>query len=189
MPIVRYAALPLLFLVVTTSCRHEEPPLALAQEASEHLARQQWQAAEPLLKRYLLHYPYDAAAHFYLGHCYLMANPPWPTVAQGELELALAIFSRRDNRKSPISNYSADDFEVLCYVGIARAHLTYARHFEDATSHPEQAYFVEMARRALEKARAINPDAAEIVDVENQLRQIQQPPRHPRIEVPSTLAS
>ncbi len=78
-----------------------------------------------MLRQYLLQDPNNAAAHFYLGRCSLMADPKAYSyfIAEGEFQTALHIF-RRNGRVNPIDRFaSAEYFEYCCQIGSAEVYL------------------------------------------------------------------
>ena len=111
--------------VLFSACAAVEPKGDLLEEAELLCLDQQWGKARPVLRQYILQNPNNAAAHFYLGRCNLMADPKAYSyfIAEGEFQTALRIF-RRNGRVNPISRFaSAEYFEYRCQIESAKAYL------------------------------------------------------------------
>ena len=86
------------------------------------IQEQKWDEAIPLIKHHLLARPGDAAAHFYLGACYVGLRDPVLAVAEGELKTALTLF-RQSDATGPVADMTAKDFELRCYLEIANVYI------------------------------------------------------------------
>ena len=102
-------------------CRQTPPP-ELPPQVATLIQEQKWDEAIPLLKHHLLVRPGDAAAHFYLGACYVGLRDPVLAVAEGELKIALTLF-RQSGATGPVADMTAKDFELRCYLEIANVYI------------------------------------------------------------------
>ena len=184
------------------SCKSAPTPEELdAQfvEAERLCLEGQFVDARTVLKSYLLNRPDDAGAHYYLGRAYLVpaervfvliaqgrpqngsAEPPAelqtlaaefrPAIVEGEFQTALRLF-RRHGRVSSIERYSAEYFEMMCYLDSAR--VIFMHSFVGVISGNTPGSYREPIRRALgyvESARAVMPKAAEVDQIGEPIRQ------------------
>jgi tetratricopeptide (TPR) repeat protein len=154
-------------LALLFSACSAEPKEDLLEEAELLCLDQQWEKARPLLRRYLHQDPNNAAAHFYLGRCSLMADPEVYSyfVAEGEFQTALRIF-RRNGRVNPIARFaSADTFEYRCQLGSAKVYLNILDHaFGNNISVWQVQETVKRGIAYLDLAAEILPDDPELQD-------------------------
>jgi len=115
------AVLGVAMAVSLCACKREPPPKLSSQDETLVLD-QKWEQAIPLLKKHLLASPEDAAAHYYLGACYLNLSDPVLAAAEGEFEVALTLF-RRNGMESRIERVTPKDFELRCYLGLANVYI------------------------------------------------------------------
>ena len=159
---------------------HRSDVSARALDHAERLVKQaQWAGAVPLLKEQLLAHPRDAAAHFYLGRCYLNMKPPVLGAATGEFEAALALF-REGGGKSPIPEFADRYFELRCYLEITKVCL---RRLEWATSLGASSSaihrLIRECQKAADDARRVAPDAPEVRQLQDIIDNILHPPAAP----------
>ena len=164
-------ALALLF-----SACSAEPSRDLLAEAEILCLDQEWDAAKVLLREHLLVHPDDAAAHFYLGRCYLMAGPGKfrPDTAEGEFQTALRIF-RRNGRVNPIERFAdADYFEYICQMESAKVFLNlldvlfgYNRRVAEVQE------YVERGKAYVDLAAAVLPDDPDVEVYERMFKSLQ----------------
>ncbi|NIA15075.1 MAG: hypothetical protein GWP08_13465 [Nitrospiraceae bacterium] len=157
------------------------------QAGAELCRRGRWDEAIPLLNRHLLDHPDDVrrntAAHFFLGQAYLFGSDPYLPVAEGELELALAMFIK-NGRKSPIAEFSDTYFELRCHLELAKVHLRAldTAIFYNARQELLRAIYGKCLDEA-EKARQVAPDSPDVAQLDEVLRdlalQIETPRRRP----------
>jgi tetratricopeptide (TPR) repeat protein len=155
------------------------------------LAQQHWDAAIPLLKQRLLERPRDAAAHFYLGRCYLNGSRPALGVAEGEFQVALSLFYQ-DGRRSPITEFSDDYFELRCCLEMAKARLRQLQFAMAVGASPTVIrQLIQRCQDTADQARRVAPDAAEVKQLQEIINNIRRPsipplpPRRPESAVPA----
>ncbi len=169
-------------------------PNALLARGERLILDAKWHEAMQPLKQCLLIQPDNPGAHFYLGRAYLNARfgatiPPWRlTVALGELETALRTFERH-GRVQPLDRYTPQQFEVMCHVTKAQAHLRKIE-FGMGTGIPPSAMAAVMRdmEQDAEAARAIMPESEDVKVLESFIAQFKRagvvPPLPPSLAAP-----
>lgn len=153
-------------------CGSSEPPPTLAGVEYLYLEGD-YQGAVAAAKERLLEYPGDAGAHFYFGSAQMAITEPWvPLLAMGELETALALFER-GGKVSPIDRFGDTYFELRCHLDIAKVGLRHLLSLEGTEAPPGAvAMLLRRIELALEDARKVLPEAAEVKQLEAILQQI-----------------
>jgi len=173
----RHAGVPVLLcgLAVLAGCRRaaEEDWLAQAQILCQ---QQQWDAATPLLKQCLLDGPLEpgreAAVRFHLGRCYSNGSRFYPGAAEGELQMALRLFSE-SGRHSPIDGDSDDAFEPRCHLELAKVHLRLLAYAVRVGAGPASIHgILKEAQAAADQARRLSPDSADVKELQGILDKI-----------------
>jgi tetratricopeptide (TPR) repeat protein len=159
---LRIAALTgLLFLAA--GCSRPQPDLN--GQARALLDQSRWDDAIGLLKRQLLERPDDAAAHFYLGRCYLNGSVFYPGAAEGEFETALRLFAGQ-GRRSPIDGYNDQYFELRCHLELAKVYLrTYIEYADHGAPKSRLQQPMRDLKTAAEAAEKIAPDSKDVKDL------------------------
>jgi hypothetical protein len=161
--------------LAAAACRQAESPRLLMATAEEMYLNQQYDEAIPVLKSVLLQEPRHAGAHFYLGTCYM--NSPdnrWLMVALGEIQTGLAIF-KATGGKSPIARFSDTYFELISHVNIAKVYLRQFIYVLDNGAPPGLSAgtvldgLMDKCREQAEAARAVDPEAAEVAALDEQI--------------------
>ena len=139
-------------------------------EAETLVLDQQWTEARELLKRHLVNHPEDAGAHFYLGRCYMLGEPLWPVVAEGEFQTALQLFNR-NGKESPIERYPPEVFEWFCYKEMATTLLLQIDRLVEAGVTPRQFRpLIEQTRYYYERAVELQKDPDGLAEMDAILR-------------------
>jgi tetratricopeptide (TPR) repeat protein len=153
------------------------------------LAQQQWDAAIPLLKQRLLERPRDAAAHFYLGRCYLNGSRPALGVAEGEFQVALSLFLE-GGKRSPITEFSDHYFELRCYLEMAKARLRQLQFAMAVGASPTVIHqLIQRCQEIANQAKQVAPEAVEVKQLQEIINSLQRPsipplpPRRPESAV------
>ncbi len=163
-------ALALSLSFVTLAGCAREPHENVMAHAEALVREAHWEQAEPVLKARLLDAPEDTAAHFYLGRCYLNAPSPVLAVAEGEFYVCLTLFQKQ-GRKSPIAQYTDTYFEMRCYLEIAKVHLRSLQFAVREHADPRLiGAILDRCRIAAAEARRVDPNAAEVQELERLLR-------------------
>ena len=158
-------------LVLCCGC-HRPVDEGLFQRAQLLCQRGQWDEALPLLKLYLLDHPRNAAAHFFLGRCYLLGRRPYFGAAEGEFNVALNLFIQ-NGRRSPIEGFSDTYFELRCHLEVAKVYLSVLGYALAVGAAPHAIHeILAKCRRAGENARHVAPDAKEVDELEAHLEQL-----------------
>lgn len=145
---------------------------------------QQWNGAIPLLKRHLLernpNAHTDAAAHFFLGRCYMNGGRFYPGAAEGELQTALRLFLE-NGKQSPIEGYSDDYFELCCHLELAKVYLRLLMHAARLGAGPASMHGIfRQAQQAADNARRLAPDSDDVRELQDILDSIAtRPPGRP----------
>ncbi len=172
MPLARAGA-ALLVAAAAASCAPQPTPEELrAQfaEAEQLCLDGQFEKAKMLLKDYLLHDPEHPGAHFYLARTFTWSQDFRPALAEGEFQTALRLFIRQ-GRKSPIDRFSAEYFEMMCYLESAKVISMQCVAGFAAGASPQ--VLREPTLRALdyvEQARAVMPNAPEVDQIGQPIR-------------------
>lgn len=155
--------------VMLAACAPEPPgPVEFAQ-AEQVMLNGDYDAAAEQFKRFLVWNPDHAGAHYYLARCYYAKETFWLTIARGEVATALELFIEQ-GRQSPIERYDAEYFEFICHIDIARISRVQAMVVMANDLPPESARgFIDQADAALDRARTILPDSADIGLVEREI--------------------
>jgi hypothetical protein len=133
--------------VLAAGCGGEsEPHPAVLIRALEHGLKHEWDAAQPLIREYLLGHPEDAGAHWLWGCAHLHRKQPWMSIADGEFETALALLRKSGDPGAIRHVVSAGRFEGMIYEKKALIHMRLA-HEILAHTMPEH-----MVRPHLQKA-------------------------------------
>lgn len=172
--------------VAAQIARWHRPHVDTLRVGAELCRHGRWDEAIPLLNRHLLDFPNDAhrnaAAHFFLGQAYLFGSDPYLPVAQGELELALAMFTQ-NGRKSPIEEFSDTYFELRCHLELAKVHLS---TLSVAISLRAPQWMLRAAldkcRDEAEKARRVAPDSSDVAQLDRMLRDFAKQIEEPRLQ-------
>jgi tetratricopeptide (TPR) repeat protein len=174
-----------LAVLALTGCSRDDGSL---EDAERVYLAGRYDEAVPLLKEYLLRHPDDAGAHFYLGSSYLLQDDPWLTLAEGEIETALALFER-SGKVSPIPRFSDTYFELRCYLELAKVYFKLILFLGDNRGSPQWiAMITERCDEILASARQVDPDAPEVKQLEELIggvrRSIRRRPERPRLTIP-----
>lgn len=162
-------SLAALMLLLFAGCGADPPKPNLA-EAEILVLDQKWVEAREMLKQYLVNHPDDAGAHFYLGRCYMLGEPLWPVVAEGEFQTALQLFNR-NGKVSPLERYSSQVFEWFCYKEMATTLLLQIDHLVEGGVMPFQfAPLIEQARYYYERAVELQDDPEGLAEMDAILR-------------------
>ena len=171
-------------LLLLSACSADPPPSLLA-EAEILVLDQKWAEARELLKRHLVNYPDDAGAHFYLGRCYMLDEPLWPVVAEGEFQTALRLFNR-NGKQSPIERYPAQVFEWFCYKEMATTLLLQIDRLVEGGVTPRQVgALIEQARYYYERAVELQDDPEGLAEMDAILRGLEMESRKPPFQRPA----
>jgi tetratricopeptide (TPR) repeat protein len=154
-------------------------PLAAAElqtkfdQAEKLLLDQRYDEAKQAFKQYLLQDPKHPGAHYYLAQTYIASlDARQSGLAENESQLALRLFHEQD-RKSGINRYDPKYFEMMCEISSAKALYIQAGVLsQDATLTSIALDSLRRAADYIERARAINPNAAEINDVGIPIREL-----------------
>ncbi|HNV20476.1 MAG TPA: hypothetical protein PLB67_20025 [Candidatus Hydrogenedentes bacterium] len=141
---------------------------------------EQWAEAISVLKEYLIRHPEDSGAHFYLGRCWLNVaefngrEGPWLVLAEGELRLARQLFYAQGKR-STIKRFPDTYFDIICNIERAKVYL---RQLTFVIDHPGQLAgatlesILASLQQAVDDAKAIDPAAPDVVNLENLLKSL-----------------
>jgi len=165
----RWTCLVVAGALLAIHCSRSKPTLS---EAENLYREQRYDEAIVVLKDYLLLYPDDPGAHFYLGSSYLLMNDPWLVLAMGELETALALFEQ-SGKKSPIERFSDTYFELRCHLELAKVLLKQLMFLNDhPASRSISAAILDRCETILAKAREVDPDSPDVRQLEEILTAI-----------------
>lgn len=136
-------------------------------DEGEFLCREaRWDEAREVLRKFLLHNPDHAGAHFYLGRAYLFSTDFRPAIAEGELQTALQRFID-GGRQSPIDRFGPDYFEMICHVEIAKVYLLQIDLFQSMGASPRALQgLYQRAVDSTQRAKAIIPGSKDVADLE-----------------------
>ncbi len=142
-----------------------------------------WEDAIPPLNRHLLEYPDDAhrnaAAHFYLGQCYLLGEKPFLVVAEGEYKTALRCY-HEGGATSPIPEFSDQYFELRCHLELAKVYL---KLYQSAEAYGASAAVFEglldRLRETAREARKVDPESGDVLSLEDIIESLEEPPSAP----------
>lgn len=160
-------------VLAVSACGHDREDAALLEQADAIFSANRPAAALPLVREYLCRHPDDASAHYLLGACYRAVNPPELTLADGELETALACF-QRTGRRGALKRFDSDrDFELFAHRGRALVGFAWLREAMDRGVRSE--YLVKLARECLEHVEAglrLDPEHVELKEMKETLEGI-----------------
>ena len=142
------------------------PPPDLPPQIATLLQEQKWEEAIPIINHHLLTRPRDIAAHFYRGQCYANLKDPPLAVAEGEFQIALALF-RQDAATAPVADMTPKDFELRCCLEIANV---YMRSLEAATRLNANPSVLDLLVRNVDSATA---NAARIAPEDPRVKRLQ----------------
>lgn len=153
-----------------------EDPLGQAETLCKEA---KWEEAIPLLKRHLLLHPRgdgrNAAAHFYLGQCYLFSKEPIWGAAEGEFRVAVDVF-KANGKKSPIEDFPDGYFELRCYLEIAKVRLKRLQVITMAGAPPQAVRsLLDECRKAADEARAVDPESPDVKQLDSMLDDLGKP--------------
>jgi len=162
--------LPLLLLLLGSACSRNTPT-NLFERAEYLILEQRYEEAIPVLKQFLLKNPYHSGAHYYLGRCYFAPKDKfWFAIAEGEIQTALALFLR-DGKKSTIQRFSAEYFELICHLDIAKIRLRQAMFLtEKLGDFRAAAALLEQATHSVEAAREVSPNSPDVQQIDQLIR-------------------
>ena len=167
-------------------------------QAEQLVLERKFDEAAVLLRRYLCAHPNHSGAHYYLGRCYLASSDAfWMDLAEGEIETAHAIFVR-EGKRSTIERFPDVYFDLICQVDLVKIRVRQALFLIEMNAAPAAVTKVlAKAEKALEAARAVSPDAAEVKSAEKILQEFREvlaeragghsPPLTPRSPSPGTI--
>lgn len=162
-------------MMVAVSCAPDPSPEQLrAQfaEAERLCLEGEFQNAKVLLKDYLIHDPEHAGAHYYLARTFMLSQDFRPIMAEGEFQTALRLFVRQ-GRTSPIDRFSAEYFEMMCYLDSARViHVQCDAAFNAGAPPNVLRQPLERALDFVAKARTVMPTAAEVDQIGDPIREL-----------------
>ncbi len=157
-------------VLVVSACGHDRESAALLEQADAILSANRPAEALPLAKEYLLRHPDDASAHYLLGACYRAVSPPQLTLADGELETALACFERT-GRRGALKRFDNDrDFQLFAHRGRALVAFAWLHRAMDRGVRRE--YLVKLAGQCLAHVDAglrLDPKHAELQEMKETL--------------------
>jgi hypothetical protein len=163
-----HCAICICFLICACGPPPDVDHLARAKELCQD---QKWDLAVKLLKARLQEDPEDAAAHFYLGRCYLNGHMLYPAVAEGEFSAALMLFAE-SGRRSPIPEYSDQYFELRCHLEIVKVYVRMLMIAKENNASPQVIQKIQNdCRQKAAQAERVMPDAPEIKELQKILGQ------------------
>lgn len=147
----------------------------------------QWDAARPFVREYLLDHPGDAGAHFLWGQCHLHGPTPWLEIARGEFVVTLHLLEETGQPGLLNADFNTKKLTIMAHQELARA--CFRQIYILAESHGSDVALRRIARQALshvEKGLTLAPDNQELRDMREELNrqlgqepQQQSPPRQP----------
>lgn len=128
---------------------------------------QSWGEARDVLREFLLKNPNHPGAHFYLGRSYLNWEESFrPAIAEGELQFALQLF-HENNEISYIERFPPTYFELICNIeSVKVCKVEFAIVLNLGAPKSQLLRLAGRARKYLEAARKIIPDAPEVAQYE-----------------------
>ena len=161
------------------SCSFSPPPAvdydAMFDEAEALLLEAKWKEAHTVLREFLKANPDHPGAHFYLGRSYLFLEDDFrPTIAEGELQTALALYTENGG-KSFIKRFNSPNyFPLICNIESAKVSIKeYAFLSEFKVPPGYLAAIVERARHYTEEARKISPNSNDVADFDELIGQLE----------------
>ena len=163
----------------------DEQELQSLFDQGEFMCREaRWNEARVVLKKFLLHRPNHAGAHFYLGRAYLFSDDFRPAIAEGELQTALELFIQ-GGRISPIERFGHDYFELICNVESAKVFLLHTEYLLLQGAPPEAVKpLLERAAHYAHEADAVMPGTKDVKLLEEAIAGYLTPPRTPSTQRP-----
>ena len=162
-------------------CRQAPPP-ELPPQVATLIQEQKWDEAIAPVKHHLLVSPGDAAAHFYLGACYVGLRDPVLAVAEGELKTALTLF-RQSGATGPVADMTAKDFELRCYLEMANVYILSIKAVARANANPAALdLIVRNLDDAVTGAAGVAPEDPRVKRLEDFLNNVI---HHPRAAPPA----
>jgi hypothetical protein len=161
--------------LVWAGCARAPSPAELGaqfDEAERLCLDGKFDEANVVLKRYLMHRPEDAGAHYYLGRTFMLSKDFRPMLAEGEFQTALRLFQRQ-GRESPIERFDPAYFEMMCNIDSAK--VLYLQCVTVASLGATPNTFEPILGRALgyiDRAQSIMPGAAEVEQVGGPIREL-----------------
>jgi hypothetical protein len=144
-------------------------------EAEQLVLEKNYAAAIPLIKQHLIETPYDTAGHFYLGRCYMEDKDDfWPRIAEGEFQTAFRLHKQSGATESPIARFKEPDyFPMMCQVNSGKVLLLQVTYLiEHGVGLERIQDLVLQAKHYVDLAREIRPNADEVREVDNLIRQL-----------------
>ena len=183
------------FLLYVASCpllagcdtELDEQELQSLFDEGEFLCREaRWSEARVVFKKFLLHRPNDAGAHFYLGRAYLFSDDFRPAIAEGELQTALELFVQ-GGRISPIERFGHDYFELICNVESAKVFLLQTEYLL-LQGAPLEAVkpLLERTAHYAQEADAAMPGTKDVKLLQEAIAGYRTPPRTPSTQRPNS---
>ena len=172
-------------LVAGCGASLDEQELQSLFDQGEYLCREaRWSEARVVLKKFLLHRPNHAGAHFYLGRAYLFSDDFRPAIAEGELQTALELFVR-GGRISPVERFGHDYFELICNVESAKVCLLQTEYLLSQRA-PLAAVkpLLERAAHYAHEADAVMPGTKDVKLLDGAIAGYLTPPRATSIRRP-----
>ena len=155
-------------------CSHD-PKRDLLAEDELLVLEKNYVAAIPLLKQHLIDTPFDPAGHFYLGRCYMEDNDNfWPRIAEGEFQTAFRLHKQSGATESPIARFKdPDHFPMMCQVNSGKVLILQVAYLlENGVGLERIQDLVFQAKHYVDLAREIMPEADEVDEVYNLIRQL-----------------
>jgi len=163
-------------------CDFGPHPESLLHDAYDKSTRYDWAGITQTAKRYLLEQPRDDAGHFMLGQAYLHRGSPYFTLAEGELQTALAIaLADKEKAGASLRSYlTASEFLGAVHRELALVHLRWVR--DAAELGVPQSLIeprLEKVRDHVERGLGYDPESNFLRELESTLNDLSHPAPSP----------
>ena len=150
---------------------------AMFHDAEQLILEAKWREAHFLLRIFLKENPSHPGAHFYLGRSYLfLADDFRPTIAEGELQTALALY-RENGNNSFIDRFDSPNyFEIICNMESTKVAMKEYAFLLEFNAHPTiMQDSLQRARFYVEEARKVAPNNKDVLDYDSYVRSLEEP--------------
>ena len=122
--VLRFATAVVVIAATVVGCGQPEPAEVL-RTAYDLGKEDRWDEAIPLIKRYVQSHPDRVDGHFLLGmaHMYTRAQVVATGIAEGEMQLALALYAASGDLGILAADMTPEEFKVAAQRETAYAHI------------------------------------------------------------------
>ncbi len=158
-------------LLLLSGCRSDTNK-DLAQ-AWQYCAEKKFEAAVPLLRDYLGHYPRNPAAHFLLGKCFANRTPAEYTRAKGEFDMACFLYEAGDYAGVPDATATPESFLAEIHYETSQVLLRIVIEAQnDGIAAPATLNILNAALKHANEGLRLNPEFTALANLKSTLEKV-----------------